>query len=110
MDPVAFMTPGTTSARPFANTAFGTVLTLAAVSLLLGAGVLAVSRVTGTGGQGRAVKTSFPTILPHRRKRATANGGDAGTGAGETVALPRGLVRFDDVAGVDEAKLELGML
>jgi cell division protease FtsH len=105
LDPSSFLAPASAAARPTTSTALGTALTLGAVSLLLGSGVLAVSRLSGAAGHGRQ-KASFQTILPHRRRRAAA-GPDDGAGAFEPPELPRGLVRFSDVAGVEEAKLEL---
>jgi cell division protease FtsH len=105
VDPIAFMTPGSPVGPPVPNTALATALTLGAVTLLLGAGVLAVGRLSGATGQGRPT-ASFQTIVPHRRRRAAA-GSSASDGVTELPELPRGLVRFRDVAGVEEAKLEL---
>jgi cell division protease FtsH len=105
VDPIGFMTPGAAATSHAPNTALGTALTLAAVSLILTSGVLAISRLSSASSHGRP-KASFQTILPHRRRRAAA-GADGDTGTLEAPELPRGLVRFDDVAGVEEAKLEL---
>ena len=73
------------------------------IALLMGGFLLFVVRLQTGGGAGR--KTAFSTILPG--KKTSTVGGGAGEGEGGDVELPRGIVKLADVAGCEEAKLEL---
>lgn len=81
------------------------ILPMIGWGLLLGAFLLWVTRRQSNSNN----KSSIHTILPGRRTAAQAAGGDQPgvESDAERGALPRGLVRFDQVAGCDEAKDEL---
>ena len=103
-NPVTFMRGEATTViaeatRPWWQS-FGTVVGL---TLLMGGFLLLVVRLQTGGGAGRS--GAFSTILPGK-KRSTVGGG-AGDGEGGETELPRGLVKLADVAGCEEAKLEL---
>jgi cell division protease FtsH len=87
-------------ARPGAGSATG-LLAIGGPLLLLLLTVLITWRLTRRNAAAARLSSSpFPTVMPADPTGARGQGAAAGT-------LPSGPVRLDDVAGCDEAKLEL---
>ena len=87
----------TTPSDPF-RTAIGLILPIVLVSTL----ALLLFRLLARSGAGTRESAGFLTILP---RRSTATGPETAGGPGDTNAVPT--VRLADVAGCEEAKLEL---
>ena len=81
------------------RTVVGFILPIAVITLL---GVVLL-RFVSRNSAGKGESAGFLTILP--RRASTAAGPEAGSGPADPNALPT--VRLDDVAGCEEAKLEL---